>query len=248
MADWEVADKSWGVRALDFVDAVEKARTAEEVTALFAKMIAEVGFDAYAMIGLPDSQTPFSKRVLANGWPREWSEVYTKENLCEVDPVARHCMRTVNPFDWCEAPYNPERHPRAQAVMQRATDFGMSEGLCVPIHYGDGTGAAVTMAGQRVELARGVRSALVLMAMYAHNRIRSFAARPSEQAEPLLTEREREVVSWVAAGKSNWEISVILHIAERTVRFHIESSARKLNAVNRASLIKQAMALREISL
>lgn len=54
-----------------------------------------------------------------------------------------------------------------------------------------------------------------------------------------LTEREKEVLRWLAHGKSNWEVSVILKISERTVRFHINNIMKKLDAVNRT----HAMAL-----
>lgn len=248
MGDWNTVDRYWGVRALDFVDAVEGARSASDVTALFAKTIAEVGYNVHVMIGLPDSQTPFSKRVLVNGWPQEWSDIYTKENLCEVDPVARHSTQTVQPFDWSEAPIDAERQPRAKSVMHRATDFRMTHGLCVPIHYGDGSGAAVSLAGERVDHGPGVRNAMLLMALYAHHRIRGLLKPPAVRAEPILTEREQEVVRWVAAGKSNWDIGAILNISERTVRFHVEAASRKLNAVNRTSLVTQALRLGEIHL
>jgi LuxR family transcriptional regulator, quorum-sensing system regulator BjaR1 len=248
MGDWTTVDRYWGVRALDFVDAVEGARTADEVTTLFANTIAEVGYNVHVMIGLPDSQTPFKKRVLVNGWSKEWSDLYTKENLCEVDPVAKHCTRTVQPFDWSEAPIDSERQPQAQSVMQRATDFRMAQGLCVPIHYGDGSGAAVSIAGERVDRGPGVRNAMLLMALYAHHRVLGLLKPPVVRSSPLLTEREQEVVRWVAAGKSNWDIGTILNISERTVRFHIEAASRKLSAVNRASLVSQALRLGEIRL
>ncbi len=45
---------------------------------------------------------------------------------------------------------------------------------------------------------------------------------------PGLTERERMVLSWVAAGKSSWEIGRILSISEHTVNSHIERAVAKL--------------------
>ncbi len=48
-----------------------------------------------------------------------------------------------------------------------------------------------------------------------------------------LTEREREIVTWVSRGKSSADIAQILGIAERTVNFHIEKVMRKLNVATR---------------
>ncbi|WP_376775054.1 helix-turn-helix domain-containing protein [Mesorhizobium caraganae] len=41
----------------------------------------------------------------------------------------------------------------------------------------------------------------------------------------------------VAEGKTDWEISVILGIAQATVRFHVDNARRKLSAVNRTQAV-----------
>jgi DNA-binding NarL/FixJ family response regulator len=56
-------------------------------------------------------------------------------------------------------------------------------------------------------------------------------------AAPRLSEREREVLRLVAMGRSNKEIAVALHIAERTVKFHVTSIFNKLGAENRAQAV-----------
>ncbi len=48
-----------------------------------------------------------------------------------------------------------------------------------------------------------------------------------------LTLREVEVLTWVAQGKSAWEIGKILGITKRTVDEHARSAAHKLGAANR---------------
>ena len=60
--------------------------------------------------------------------------------------------------------------------------------------------------------------------------------------KPRLTPREREVLLWVAQGKSSWEIGEILAIGRRTVEEHAATAVRKLGAVNRSHAI--AIALR----
>ena len=66
------------------------------------------------------------------------------------------------------------------------------------------------------------------------------AATADTQGAPArLTPREREVLSWVAAGKSYWEVGRILGISERTVRHFMANSRAKLDAVSN----KQAVAL-----
>lgn len=242
------SDPHWGVRALEFVDAVERAKTPADVETLFRASIAQAGFGAYVMCGLPDAQTDFRNRVLANGWPSEWSRIYLAENFAKNDPVERHCLRSVDPFDWGDAYYDAEAEPVAKSIMQRAADFGMKQGFCVPIHYGDGSGAAVSIAGERPDLGLGVRAAMYLMALYAHHRVRSLIRRPASGTGRILTDREREVLRWALAGKTDWEIGIILRISERTARAHMSNAARKLHAANRTSTVVQALRCGEVIL
>ena len=57
-----------------------------------------------------------------------------------------------------------------------------------------------------------------------------------------LTSREREALTWVAEGKSDWEIAVILGLSETTVRFHVDNARKKLGAVNRAQAVARLVA------
>ena len=59
---------------------------------------------------------------------------------------------------------------------------------------------------------------------------------------PVLTGREREVLSCVATGQSNTEMANLLGIAPRTVERHIENLRNKIRARNRAHMIAKAIA------
>jgi LuxR family quorum sensing-dependent transcriptional regulator len=241
-------NRHWGIRALDIVEAIEAASAPAQVTALFNNAIAECGFHAYFMAGLPPPDQSLRDLVVANGWHPDWFDLYTREKFVEVDPIPLYCQQTTRAFEWREAPYDRENNPAARTVMDRALDFRMFDGFCIPIHYDDGTSAAVSMAGERVEFGGGAKPALHLIGMYAHNRLRALMHGFQATRKRVLTPREREVLRWTAAGKTSWEIGEILGIAERTVNAHIQSASGKLNAVNRVALIVTALRNREISL
>jgi DNA-binding CsgD family transcriptional regulator len=59
----------------------------------------------------------------------------------------------------------------------------------------------------------------------------------------VLTSREAEVLTWVARGKSAWEIGEILLITKRTVDEHVKTAARKIGATNRTHAV--AIAIRD---
>lgn len=52
-----------------------------------------------------------------------------------------------------------------------------------------------------------------------------------------LSERERQIMHWIALGKTNPEIGCILHISEFTVKNHIKSIFAKLDVTNRAQAV-----------
>ncbi|MBX3365116.1 MAG: hypothetical protein KF866_10150 [Phycisphaeraceae bacterium] len=52
---------------------------------------------------------------------------------------------------------------------------------------------------------------------------------------PALTQREREVSRWLAAGKSNAEIGMILGISAATAKKHVERILRKAGVENRTA-------------
>jgi DNA-binding NarL/FixJ family response regulator len=72
--------------------------------------------------------------------------------------------------------------------------------------------------------------------------ITRFSQRPATMFAPVpgldeLTERERELVAWVATGRSNEEIGQELSISPATVRTHVGRAMIKLHARDRAQLV-----------
>jgi len=55
------------------------------------------------------------------------------------------------------------------------------------------------------------------------------------EAMARLTTREREVLGWIAAGKRDREIAIILGIAAGTARKHVENVLKKMAAENRTA-------------
>jgi DNA-binding CsgD family transcriptional regulator/GAF domain-containing protein len=61
--------------------------------------------------------------------------------------------------------------------------------------------------------------------------------RSDQPAVPLLTAREREIMSFVATGATNSQIARCLVISEGTVKSHLKHIARKLNTSSRAAAV-----------
>lgn len=99
------------------------------------------------------------------------------------------------------------------------------------------------------ELIPGVRAAAsgdALLSPSVTRRVLSlFSSHVAETSRPaamgLLTERERDIMAWVATGRSNDEIAAELHLSPATVRTHVGRAMTKLHARDRAQLVVLAI-------
>jgi LuxR family quorum sensing-dependent transcriptional regulator len=232
--------------AFDLIDKLDRLTDTEAVVDAMHDAIARYGFETLLFTGLPTPRQRFDTMVMGARWPAEWFKVYNEGQYVHADPVIRHLRRSVKPFEWTEACYDPETEPMAAELMRLRADFGFGRAFVVPIPGPAGNTAGVSISGPDAQLTAQSRPALHLMALYAFDRAASLRAAP--RPTPFLTPREREVLSWAAAGKSAWEIGEILNVAKRTVDEHAQTATRKLGAVTRTQAIALAIRDRFISI
>ena len=94
-----------------------------------------------------------------------------------------------------------------------------------------------------LELARPHLANLYRLGIAA-DRVREVPADiPFDVAAVPLTPREREVLDWVAAGKTNRDIAAILEASPRTVEKHLERIYEKLGVETRTAAAMRAVSL-----
>jgi LuxR family quorum sensing-dependent transcriptional regulator len=224
------------------IEAVDGLHSPHGVLNAVKKVVAGYGFDKLLFTGLrPSPEQRFSDVVLISGWPSAFLEHYIEQDYVRFDPVARRARGSLSPFEWDGETSFSDGDRRANEVMRCAAEFGIAQGLIVPIHGPNGYDACVSMSGERIDLPTHLKPALHLMALYSFERMRSLLG-PAITSH-LLSHREQEVLAWVAKGKSAWEIGEILSITPRTVEWHTNNASRKLGTVNRVHAV--AVALRE---
>ncbi len=104
-----------------------------------------------------------------------------------------------------------------------------------------GASAYVLKSAHTVDIAgvlRQVSSGAVFHApAYAPPR----SSEPNAPQAPALTDRERSILSAVAAGMTTSAISQDLWISEHTIKFHLTNIYRKLGVANRAGAVRYAL-------
>lgn len=133
----------------------------------------------------------------------------------------------------------------ALARMQTALVYGFGDG------DGNGSGERIFAAlSAQASPRAGGGTALKLLLPFIDAALRRIPPLPAQQARSDgsrvathvirltdLSERERQIMTWVAMGKTNPEIGCILRISEFTVKNHMKSIFSKLDVSNRAQAV-----------
>lgn len=181
-------------------------------------------------------------RVLTNiGFDKLWARSY-RHYLHRIDPLPELALTRVTPFHWGDVAdlrdLNAEER-RYMAILERR---GMGDGLAVPVF---GPGARTGLAGlglhpdlssvteeDEIELRIGMQLSFLryceIIAPQFHGGIQ-------------LSQREMDVLHWIAKGKSNAAIATILDIAQGTVDTYVRRVFKKFGVVDRIGAVRAAV-------
>lgn len=175
----------------------------------------------------------------------DWSAHYMQNKFYEIDPTLLKARQSIAPVDWTRL----ERSPEFQTVFRDAREFGISDrGLTIPVHgpYGDMGGLSVLRdcsdrewSLQIPEIIGDLQSA----AVHLHDTVIQSDPLTRVLNSPSLSTREREILQWIAAGKSQQDVGDILMISHRTVEVHLRSARQKLNALTTPQAVGRAINL-----
>jgi LuxR family quorum sensing-dependent transcriptional regulator len=234
--------------AFELIDELERFQTPGEVISRMSSALSQFGFSGFLISTTPDLRAANERQTFFDGWPNNFNEYYVQNEFYKDDPVVAMCLRAADPFEWSEAPYDPKDSPRAKKVMDVASDFGLKKGFAVPIYRERGLIDTVTMGGDFVDLDSRTKRSIHLIALYAHSKaLALIGAGYSDPYRTILSHGEREVLAWTAAGKTTWEISVIIGVSEAAIAKRIKIAARKLGSVNKTQAVVEAIRTKQIS-
>lgn len=227
-------------RTLSFVERIEHVEAGADARGLFQDYIEALGFSRATCMKIPEAGEEAADCIMLSTFPDEWMRHYGEQGYVKTDPVVRELYQTQHAYSWSEVLGRRAITPQQQLIFREASDFGMTEGFVVPIYEATGYTGLVSIAGEKVEVREDMRNALTLSSIYLHNRLCALR-RVENNARYDLSDRERDCLSWAAAGKSDWEIGQILTISAKTVNYHIENAKRKFGVATRVQAIVAAM-------
>ncbi|MGN6538050.1 MAG: LuxR family transcriptional regulator [Mesorhizobium sp.] len=230
------------------ISEIDTACSPERVLEIFRGVLQMYGLNNFLITGLPVPQdSEWHRAILCDGWPREWFVRYESEGHFLHDPCAALSRVAAEPFLWHQLPES-DLTARGRLVMDEAAEFGMKDGLCVPIHIPLAGPAVVTAASDCIEVPPRVLPLIETICVHTFRKLSKLETKSYDEDTTPLTPRERELLQWSAQGKSTEDISCILGVTTNTVESHQRNIRNKLDAINVAHAIVKALRKHEIQI
>lgn len=141
--------------------------------------------------------------------------------------------------------FAPRDQPKYRTYWDALSEARIDDALCATSYGPNRAIASLHLGFERRDFAPEEALAVHMAGLMLTERLMTLAE-PASVDEVRLTDRERDTLGWVAEGKSDWEIAMILGLAESTVRFHVDNARKKLGAVNRAQAVARLAAARRL--
>ena len=190
-----------------------------------------LGYDRFILYAAPLSGDDMVEQLLwmEGDWVSEGTEFDSKAYLARC-PVNRHVLETDHPFFWTKT--GRPGHD-AYRISRRPSGPGM-HGLQVPVFGHAGLIGAMSFGGTAIDSTVETRSALTLIATAAFYAAQRLASPNASTPMPHLSDRELEVMRWVASGRRQVDIAVMLGLSERTIENHLRRIRKRLGATSTA--------------
>ena len=235
------------VRLLDQIFAADSV---DAVLAIMFESCREIGGDKISYHPEPmfDGASPLRPDVFYAGYPPDWVEIYSNSSDDFVDPIPDLVMRAGKPMTWREAVSLTRLTKTQQDYLKAAREHGVRAGIGFPLWGPGGQDAyvAIGFPGSEASLPIDVLRIEHLLLLAGHQKIVELAA--PDVTVPELSTRERDVLQWVAKGKSNTDIATIIDISPETVATYMRRIYAKLGCHDRVGAVIKALRSRLIHL
>ncbi len=222
--------------------AIARAQTDADLLDAFRQAAGAYGFDRVilSVIVEPDLPQDCHGRGVLNHFPAAFRTYYATNDCIRYDPVLKAALKRKRAFAWEQLEAAPYFTARQAAFMAQLKACGLHQGVAVPLRI---TGTLNAIAGfARSEPSAAAAAPLDAVEHLAHAVYAAYKALHGHDAFPVterasLSKKERDILNWVAGGKTDDEIAAILSISPNTVDSHMRNIYRKLNAHNRVSAV-----------
>lgn len=188
-----------------------------------------------------DMQAANTVTVNADGFSRDWVCQYIEHKLYLVDPITEFAQIATKPFEWSQIEQLMRLSPEQKAYLRQMHDAGVGDGLAFQV-FGPGLRNGYVGLGVSSPLEMPAPELVLdfqLLAQAGH--VRYCELNPIYAGASVLSPRERQILRWIARGKSNSAIADILDLSPHTVDTLVRRIFDKLGVSDRTTAAIQGV-------
>lgn len=226
------------------IEDIQSATSAEDVYARYLKIVNAYGYDRMTYSLMTDFPALNLKRQhgLITNYPASWMQHYIQNDYLAIDPVVIAAKQSSVPFFWADIKSRLQLPGKSWQVLEEGAESGVRDGICISF-YGQGgelsgVGLARTDGGPHADKDYALMADLNLISAFFHQKLMSYLSLRQGLA---VTHKERDILNWAAEGKTDEEISLLLHLSVNTVRWHWKKLFEKLEVRGRVNCVTKAM-------
>jgi LuxR family quorum-sensing system transcriptional regulator CciR len=225
-----------------FTEEILAVSSEDALTDILAEACAIMGCSWFALSQHVDFMARPHKAVRVHNYPEEWARWFDEHGLGLNDPVHRASQRRAAGFLWRDMKRFSRPRRGDRAILARARQHGIYDGLTVPTHIPGEAHGSVSFGWQRgsdptpeaLHFAQSIGAFLFEAA-------RQLSDSGAANDQPRLTDRQIECLLWAARGKSDSAIGQIMNLRTDTVSEHLRNARGRYDARSRISLAIRAL-------
>jgi len=226
----------------DFITDTHQAASGEALLDLLKRAVGSYGYDRISLwvVNDPELPTQAHERGILHNFPEDVRNFYKDNAAHRYDPVVLAQRALPRSLDWETYEHRSQYKPEQTRLYQVAREGGLNHGLSTPLWGARGLSASLGLASsaRKDAVHANVDMINALAAQFYVSFKRLYGVTPPDQALPVaLSAKECEILTWVAAGKTDEEVAIILNITRNTVDTHMRHIFAKLDAKNRVTAV-----------
>jgi DNA-binding CsgD family transcriptional regulator len=197
-----------------------------------------IGFDSFNLAFEKTAKREFMTDPTLTNWAYDDLVAYDRDGWSERDPLLDYAATGTDPLIWRRSSW---KNPRALEYYEYIEHVGIRGGLTLPFGGGSDKVGALTLlafADRDQTQDSDTLHAASIIGMVAKSRATAVGLASGQPGGGNLKFRslsslQREILRWVANGKSNAEIALIVGQSKRSVDYHVIEILKKLEVGSR---------------
>ena len=219
------------------VSSICNAGSKHELQTAVFDAVRSLGFDSFNLACEKSAKLEFMTDPTLTNWSYEDLVAYERDGWAERDPLLSYAATASDPLAWRRRMW---KNPGQSDYYEYIKFVGITGGLTIPLRGNtDKLGALTLLTFGDREHGPGVQHAASIVATVVKARAAAIGLASGQASGGSIKFRslsslQREILKWVANGKSNTEIALIVGQSKRSVDYHVIEILKKLEVGSRA--------------